>query len=109
VIENDRLIHLAELAMEGCPRRRIITPPARALERVCVEVRFRVRCKFQQRLTDWRLAEQRLRLSTLTPRPAGTSQTWLSLLHQMPEATEPVAMLGLIERLEHARGRNHPG
>src|SRR5271166_444363 len=34
-IENDRLVHLVELAMEECRRRRIIVPPPRALERLC--------------------------------------------------------------------------
>ena len=36
--ENDRLVYLAELAMEERRRRRIIAPPPRTLERPCVEV-----------------------------------------------------------------------
>src|SRR5258707_7958005 len=32
-----------------------------------------------------------------------TNQSWLAWLRQMPEAAKPVAMLGLIERLDHVR------
>ena len=39
-IEDDRLVHLAELVMEECRRRRIVAPPPRRLERLCVELRF---------------------------------------------------------------------
>ena len=102
-IENDRLAHLAELAMEECRRRRIIVPPPRTLERLCVEVRYRARREIQRRLTDGLSAEQRQRLDALTQRRAETNQSWLAWLRQMPEATKPVAMLGLIERLDHVR------
>jgi Domain of unknown function (DUF4158) len=40
-IENDRLVHLAELVMEECRRRRIVVPPPRRLERLCVDLRLR--------------------------------------------------------------------
>jgi hypothetical protein len=49
----------------------------------------------------------------LTQRRAETNQSWLAWLRQMPEAAKPVAMLGLIERLDHVRaagldpGRGH--
>ncbi len=105
-IENDRLVHLVELAMEECRCRRIIVPPPRALERLCVEVRYRARREIQRRLTDGLSAERRQRLDTLTQRRAETNQSWLAWLRQMPEATKPVAMLGLIERLEHVRAIN---
>src|SRR5271165_2215407 len=36
-------------------------------------------------------------------RRAETSQSWLAWLRQMPEATKPIAMLGLIERLDYVR------
>src|SRR5207245_3080157 len=39
----------------------------------------------------------------LTQRRAETDQSWLAWLRQMPEAAKPVAMLGLIERLDHVR------
>jgi hypothetical protein len=39
----------------------------------------------------------------LTQRRAETNQSWLAWLRQMPEAAKPVAMLGLIERLDHVR------
>ena len=39
----------------------------------------------------------------VTQRRAETSQSWLVWLRQMPEATKPAAMLGLIERLGHVR------
>ena len=35
-VENDRLSHLAELVLEECRQRRIIIPPPRSLERLCV-------------------------------------------------------------------------
>lgn len=105
-IENDRLAHLVELAIEECRHRRIIVPPPRTLERFCVEVRYRARREIQRRLTDGLSTEQRQRLDTLTRRRAETSQSWLAWLRQMPEATKPVAMLGLIERLEHVRAIN---
>ena len=64
-IENDRLAHLAELVIEECRRRRIIVPPPRTLERLCVEVRYRARREIQRRLTDGLSAEQRQRLDRL--------------------------------------------
>src|SRR6185503_3159381 len=56
-----------------------------------------------RRLTDGLSAEQRHRLDALTQRRAETNQSWLAWLRQMPEAAKPVAMLGLIERLDHVR------
>src|SRR4029077_9694704 len=61
-IENDRLAHLAELVMEECRRRRIVVPPPRTLERLCVDVRYRARREVQRRLADGLSAEQRRRL-----------------------------------------------
>jgi hypothetical protein len=49
------------------------------------------------------LAEQRRRLDALTERRAESGQSWLVWLRQIPEATKPAAMLGLIERLNHVR------
>ena len=49
------------------------------------------------------MAEQRRRLDALTERCAESGQSWLVWLRQMPEATKPTAMLGLIERLNHVR------
>jgi hypothetical protein len=43
------------------------------------------------------------RLDALTERRAETGQSRLVWLRQMPEATKPAAMLGLIERLNHVR------
>jgi hypothetical protein len=102
-IENDRLAHLADLAVEECRRRRIILPPPRTLERLCVEARYRARREVQRRLTDGLSVEQRQRLDALTQRRAEASQSWLAWLRQMPEAGKLVAMLGLVERLEHVR------
>ena len=102
-IENDRLAHLAGLVVEECRRRRIIIPSPGALERLCVQARYRARREVQRRLTDGLSAEQRHRLDALTQRRAETNQSWLAWLRQMPEAAKPVAMLGLIERLEHVR------
>ena len=102
-IENDRLFYLAELAAEECRRRRIVVPPSRTLERLCVEIRYRARREIQRRLTDGLSVGQRQQLDALTQRREETSQSWLAWLRQMPEATKPMAMLGLIERLEHVR------
>ena len=102
-IENERLTHLAELAMEQCRQVRIVVPPPQPLERLCVDVRYRARREIQRRLTEGLSAEQRKRLDALTQRGAETNQSWLAWLRQMPEATKPVAMLGLIERLDHVR------
>jgi hypothetical protein len=54
-------------------------------------------------LTGRLLAEQRRRLDALTERRAKGGQSWLVWLRQIPEATKPSAMLGLIERLNHVR------
>jgi hypothetical protein len=54
-------------------------------------------------LTGGLLAEQRRSLDALTERRAETGQSWLVWLRQIPEATKPAAMLGLIERLNHVR------
>jgi TnpA family transposase len=102
-IENDQLAHLAGLVVEECRRRRIVIPSPVALERLCVQARHQARREVQRRLTDSLSADQRHRLDALTQRRAGTNQSWLAWLRQMPEATKPMAMLGLIERLEHVR------
>jgi TnpA family transposase len=102
-VENDRLSHLAELVLEECRQRRIIIPPPRSLERLCVTVRYRARRELERRLTDGLSAEQRQRLDSLTKRRPETAQSWLAWLRQMPEATKPAAMLGLIERLTYVR------
>ena len=87
----------------SCRRRRIVVPSPGALERLCVQARYQARGEVQSRLIDGLSAEQRLRLDALTQRRAETNQSWLAWLHQMPEAAKPVAMLGLIERLDHVR------
>jgi hypothetical protein len=102
-IENDRLAHLAGLVVEECRRRRIVVPPPGALERLCVQARYQARGEVQRRLTNGLSAEQRHRLDGLTQRRRETNQSWLAWLRQMPEAAKPVAMLGLIERLDHVR------
>src|SRR5271167_696139 len=102
-IENDRLVHLAGLVVEECRQRRIVVPSPGALERICVQARYQARGEVQRRLTDGLSADQRRRLDVLTQRRAETNQSWLAWLRQMPEAAKPVAMLGLIERLDHVR------
>jgi TnpA family transposase len=102
-IENDRLAHLAALVVEECRRRRIVVPSPGALDRLCVQARYQARREVHRRLTDGLSAEQRHRLDALTQRRAETGQSWLAWLRQMPEATKPMAMLGLIERLDHVR------
>ena len=102
-IENDRLVHLAGLVVEECRRRRIVVPSPSALERLCVQARYQARGEVQRRLTCGLSADQRRRLDVLTQRRAETNQSWLAWLRQMPEAAQPVAMLGLIERLDHVR------
>ena len=99
-IENDRLAYLAGLAMEECRRRRIIVPSPGALERLCIEARLHARREVHRRLTNGLSADQRLQLDSLTHRRQDTSQSLLSWLRQMPEAAKPMAMLGLIERLQ---------
>ena len=54
-------------------------------------------------MTGGLLAEQRRRLDALTERRAESGQSWLVWLRQIPRATKPAAMLGLIERLNHVR------
>ena len=102
-VEDDRLAHLAELVLEECRQRRIIIPPPRTLERLCVTVRYRARRELERRLTDGLSADQRQRLDALTRRRSATAQSWLAWLRQMPQATKPSAMIGLIERLNHVR------
>ena len=102
-IEDERLAHLAALVVEECRRRRIVVPSSLTLERLCVEVRHQARREVHRRLTDGLSTEQRRRLEALVQHRENTSQSWLAWLRQMPEATKPVAMLGLVERLEHVR------
>src|SRR5882762_8221459 len=102
-IETDRLAHLAGLVVEECRRRRIVIPSPGALERLCIQTRYQARGEVQHRLTNGLSADQRRRLDALTQRRAETNQSWLAWLRQMPEAAKPVAMLGLIERLDHVR------
>ena len=66
-------------------------------------MRYQARRELERRLTDGLSAEQRQRLDALTQRRSETAQSWLAWLRQMPEATKPTAMLGLIERLDHVR------
>ena len=102
-IENDQLAHLAERVLEECRRRRVIIPRHQRLERLCIDARHRARREVQRRLTEGLSADQRQRLDALSNRREETNQTWLTWLRQMPEAAKPVAMLGLIERLDHVR------
>jgi TnpA family transposase len=102
-MEDDRLAHLAELAMETCRQRRIISPPPLALERLCAELRHKARREVYRRLASGLSADQRKKLDALTGRRDETGQVWLTWLRQMPEAAKPGAMLGVIERLEHVR------
>jgi TnpA family transposase len=102
-IENDRLVHLSKLFVEACRQRGIILPPPRTLERLCIDVRHEARREVRRRLTDGLSPDQRRQLDVLTQRREETSQTWLAWLRQMPEATKPAAILGLIERLKHLR------
>src|SRR5271165_7192825 len=67
-IEDDRLAHLAELAMEACRQRRIVVPSPAALERLCAKLRHKARREVYRRLTDGLTAEQRRRLDALTQR-----------------------------------------
>ena len=112
-IENDRLAHLAPLAIEACRQRRIIVPSAAAIERLCAELRLVAQREAYQRLTDGLSTEQRRRLDALTQRREETNLSWLAWLRQMPEAATPTAMLDLIDRLKHIRrigiepGRGH--
>jgi TnpA family transposase len=112
-LENDRFFDLAKLVTEECRRRQIVIPAPRRLERLCVDLRFRARREIERRLTLGLSHEQRRQLDALTPRRAETGQSWLVWLRQMPQATKPAAMLGLIERLNHVRaigldsGRGH--
>lgn len=102
-IENDRLVHLAELVMEECRQRRIVVPRPRRLERLCVDVRHAARREVQRRLTGGLSVEQRKQLDALLSRRDATNQSWLAWLRQAPEAAKPGAMLGLIERLKQVR------
>jgi TnpA family transposase len=102
-MEDDRLAHLAALAMEACRQRRIISPSPRALERLCAELRHQARREVYRRLTNGLSAEQRKSLDALTGRRDEAGQVWLTWLRQVPEAAKPTGMLGVIERLEHVR------
>ena len=102
-IEDDQLAALAGLVMRTCRERRIVVPSPEALERLCAELRHRARREAYRRLTDGLSIEQRRRLDALTGLREEGSLSWLAWLRQMPEAATPSAMVGLLERLEHAR------
>src|SRR4249920_1942777 len=101
--ESDRLVVLAGLVIQECRQRGIVVPSPRSLERFCVDLRHQARREIERRLTGGLSAEQRRRLDALTERRAKGGQSWLVWLRQIPEATKPAAMLGLIERLNHVR------
>lgn len=102
-IESDRLAVLAGLVIQECRQRGIVVPSPRSLERLCVDLRHQARREIDHRLIGGLLAERRRRLDALTERRAETGQSWLVWLRQIPQATKPAAMLGLIERLNHVR------
>ncbi len=112
-IEDDRFASLAGVVMQTCRQRGILVPSPVGLERLCADLRHQAHREVQHRLTNGLSAQQRQRLDALTQRRAETGQSWLTWLRQMPEAAKPVAMLGLIERLDHVRaigiepGRGH--
>jgi len=112
-IENDRLATLAELVLQTCRERRIVLPSPAALERLCADLRHQARREVHRRLSHGLSAEQRKCLDELTRRRENTGQNWLTWLRQMPQATKPAAMLGLIARLQHVQalgidaGRGH--
>src|ERR1700722_2974098 len=58
-VETDRLFDLAQLVRAECRRRRIVAPPPRRLERLCVELRFQGRREIERRLTGGVSAGQR--------------------------------------------------
>jgi hypothetical protein len=70
---------------------------------ICIDLRFRARREIERRLTDGLFPEQRRQLDALTQRRVESGQSCLGWLRQMPLATKPAAMLGLIERLTHVR------
>jgi hypothetical protein len=102
-MEDDRLAHLAALALQTCRQQRIIAPSQLAVERLCGELRHLARRGVHRRLTSGLSAEQRRRLDALTGLREDSSQVQLTWLRQAPQAATPGAMLGLIERLEHVR------
>jgi len=104
---------LAELVLQTCRERRIVLPSPAALERLCADLRHQARREVHRRLSHGLSAEQRKCLDELTRRRENTGQNWLTWLRQMPQATKPAAMLGLIARLQHVQalgidaGRGH--
>ena len=89
--------------MEECRQRRIVVPLPRHLERLCIELRYQARREIAASADRGMSADQRHRLDALTQHRGESGQSWLAWLRQMPEATKPLAMLGLIERLVHVR------
>ena len=102
-IENDRLLHLAELVMQACRQRRVVVPPPDALEKLCAGLRQQARHEVHRRLAHGLSVEQRRKLDALTHRREDTGQGWLTWLRQIPQAAKPAAMLGVIARLDHLR------
>ena len=102
-IENDRLLSLAELVVQLCRERRFVLPSPAALERLCGDLRHQARREAHRRLSHGLSGEHRKRLDELTRRREDTGQSWITWLRQMPQATRPMSMLGLVERLRHVR------
>lgn len=112
-IENDRLLTLVALALQSCRERRIVLPSPEALEPLYANLRHWARWEAHRRLCHGLPAEHRKGLDGLARRREDTGQNWLTWLWQMPRATKPKSMLGLIARLQHIHtpgintGRNH--
>jgi hypothetical protein len=102
-IENDRLVHLAALVIQACGDRKIVIPSPAGLELLCADLRRNARKEIYGRLTNGLLIEQRKRLDELLKQRKESNVSWLSWLRQMPEATKPSAMIGLIDRLNAVR------
>lgn len=102
-MEDDRLAHLAALALQTLRAQRIIVPSPLAVERLCGELRHQARRDVYRRLISGLSADQRRRLDALAGPREDSNQTQITWLRQAPQAATPGAMLGLLERLGHVR------
>jgi hypothetical protein len=100
---TDRLVTLVSEAVGILRRQGLLLPSPATVERLCLGVRHQACRQIHHALADDLTSEQRRDLDALTdPRPSG-KQSWLAWLRQPSSAAKPMAMVGLIERLNHLR------
>lgn len=99
---------LAEAVVEELRKRRIVSPPVLAIERICAEVATRAQRQVHRALTEWLTDEQRTKIDELLESRNGGSHSLLAWLRLPPGAPSARNILSHIERLQEIRAIGIP-